>query len=413
MSKRAHSALRSLAFALAALLALGGATFADAPGSKEYEEKVISSSLLTGRTAAFTRAMAEKLLSGSDRNAVCSPLNAYLALAALAEVTDGRTRSQILDALGAPDVGSVREAVPVIWEANHVEADYLTSLLAVSLWLNEGLLYDPETIGTLRDVYHASAFAGDPSSAGMTQALRDWTNENTGGLLREYAEGMTLSPDTVLALVSTLYYKAAWIDAFDAACTAPGIFHAQQGDEEADMMRRTDFMLVTRTDLFTSVRLYLLDSGYMEFFLPAEGTDVSALASDPDVYASVSGQNGPSFSLATVDLTLPKFRVSSETDLTGLLRSLGVTDVLDPSLADYTPLTRDTDSVYLSSAQHAAVVEVDEEGVTGAAYTLLMNDALWMPDPEKIELVFDRPFLFLTVAADGSVLFAGIVRSVS
>ena len=41
MSKRAHSALRSLAFALAALLALGGATFADAPGSKEYKEKVI------------------------------------------------------------------------------------------------------------------------------------------------------------------------------------------------------------------------------------------------------------------------------------------------------------------------------------------------------------------------------------
>ena len=114
MTKHAYHALRLLALVLAALLALGGAAYADDPGSREYTEKVIASSRFTGQTASFTRAMAEKFLSGSNGNAVCSPLNAYLALAALAEVTDGQTRCQILDALGAPDIEALREAVPVI-----------------------------------------------------------------------------------------------------------------------------------------------------------------------------------------------------------------------------------------------------------------------------------------------------------
>ena len=44
----------------------------------------------------------ETLLSGTEgKNAACSPVNIYLALAMLAETTDGNSRQQILDLLGA------------------------------------------------------------------------------------------------------------------------------------------------------------------------------------------------------------------------------------------------------------------------------------------------------------------------
>ena len=85
---------------------------------------------------------------------------------------------------------------------------------------------------------------------------------------------------------------------------------------------------------------------------------------------------------------------------------------MDPVLADFTPLATDRDDLYLSAEEHAATVEIDEQGVTGAAFTALaMAEGAAEPD-EEIDFVLDRPFLFLITGRDGSILFSGIVRNI-
>ena len=71
------------------------------------------------------------------------------------------------------------------------------------------------------------------------QALRDWINEQTHGLLAEQAEGLRMEPDTALALASTIYFKAAWDSEFSKERTETDTFHAPAGDVDADFMRRT------------------------------------------------------------------------------------------------------------------------------------------------------------------------------
>lgn len=95
------------------------------------------------------------------------------------------------------------------------------------------------------------------------------------------------------------------------------------------------------------------------------------------------------------------------------MRALGVTDALDTDLADFSPLTGDKENLYLSKADHAATLEIDENGVTGAAYTELgiSETAAEIPDDE-IDFVLDRPFLFLVTGQDGSILFSGVVRNI-
>ena len=62
-------------------------------------------------------------------------------------------------------------------------------------------------------------------------------------------------------------------------------------------------------------------------------------------------------------------------------------------------------------AQHSALLEVDEEGVTGAACTAIgVAEAAREPE-EEIEFALDRPFLFLVTGKDGSLLFSGAVRN--
>ena len=111
-----------------------------------------------------------------------------------------------------------------------------------------------------------------------------------------------------------------------------------------------------------------------------------------------------------VNLSVPRFSVSGSTDLKNVLAAVGATDVLEADKADFSPLTA-AEGMFLSSAEHTARVEIDEDGVTAAAYTVLAL-AGGMPPEEVIDFVLDRPFLFVITGFDGSLLFSGIVRNI-
>ena len=48
-----------------------------------------------------------------------------------------------------------------------------------------------------------------------------------------------------------------------------------------------------------------------------------------------------------VHLTLPKFKVTGETDLIEMMKSMGITDVFDPVLSDFSPLATIRNDIYL------------------------------------------------------------------
>lgn len=370
-----------------------------------------SSQLQPGLQGFYTSIMGQILGSGDD-NIVCSPINLYIAFAMLAEVSDGETRQQVLDMLGSTDIETVRAQVDALWQSNYVDTPVLKSLLANSIWLDQSVGYNNETLQRLADQYHASSFSGTPGSAEMDEALRHWTDENTGNLLTEYTKDMKIAPDTVLEILSTIYYKATWVDVFLEKNTTQEVFHGAQGDTTVDMMHRSDMMGVYRTDKFSAISLNLMDSGSMVFYLPNEGVDVRALASDPEVFEATKPVENEAWSYPMVHLSLPKFKVTAKTDLIETIRALGVTDALDYTVSDFTPLTTEKDEIYVSKAEHAAMIEIDEEGVTGAAYTQLeLAEGAAEPN-EEIDFVVDRPFMFVVTSRDGSILFSGIVQNI-
>ena len=115
----------------------------------------------------------------------------------------------------------------------------------------------------------------------------------------------------------------------------------------------------------------------------------------------------------TIHLSMPKFDVSSDLDLIDGLKALGVTDVFDPTVSNFDPLEASTDDpLYVSTAQHAARVKVDEEGCEAAAYTVIMVDATgaFMPPDEEVDFILDRPFLFAVTGNNGLPLFTGVVN---
>ena len=378
-----------------------------------YRELVSETEGLQTGMEAYNTALMAQLLVSENENTVCSPLNTYIAFAMLAEVSDGNTRQQILDMLGTADIETLRANVSALWESNYVDTPVLKSLLANSIWLNNSVKYNENTLHSLANNYYASAFSGTPGSAEMDEALRTWTDSNTGGLLSDHTKDMSIDPETVLEILSTIYYKAMWFDDFLEDKTTQEIFHGTGGDTTVDMMHTTDMIGVYSSENFMSLSLSLIDSGAMYFFLPNEGIDVNTLVSDPHIMTALHyDRMDENWSSPLVHLSVPKFKVSCKTDLIEIVHALGVTDALDCELSDFTPLTTERDDLYLSKAEHAAMIEIDEHGVTGAAYTeLAVPEETSEPDDE-IDFVLDRPFMFIVTGRDGSILFSGIVRNI-
>lgn len=357
----------------------------------------------------FMEEAMQQFLSGGD-NQVCSPVNIYFALAMLAQTTGGSSRQQILEALGHKNMESLQTQSNQLWRAHYINDGQTVSLLANSVWLDEAYHFEPDTLDTLAKEHYASVFTGDLGTAEMDRQLAAWLDSQTGGLLSEYTQNIQLDPLTAFCLASTAYFKADWSSSFYEGNTQQQVFHSSDRDVTVDFMNTTflEKNYYEGKD-FSAVRLALSGNHGMWLILPDEGSSPDQLLKQGDYYDLISHPDDwEQTRWVTLNLSMPKFDVSSEQELIPGLKAMGITDVCDPQKADYSPIT--AAPLYLSQTQHAARVAVDEEGVVAAAYMLLAEAGCGIPEKlDEIDFTLDRPFLFTITGEDSLPLFAGVV----
>lgn len=392
-----------------ALFRPGGGALAIAEAAYHEYERLPDG--ITTPEGCFEALTAQFLSGAGEDNAVLSPVNIYMALAMLAELTDGESRAQLLDLIGSQDIEAVREQAQAIWRACSMDVEEIQSVLASSVWLRDDLGYVQETMDTLANTYYASSYRGEMGSGEINRAIQSWLNEQTRGLLKEQAATIETNPLTVLLLATTIYYSAQWTDEFNEERNYTDVFHAPSGDVDAEYMYAGRFMDYYSGDGWGAVRLPLRGGNGMWFILPDEGVSVDALLQNEDVTRLMSAGEADGGEYARVYFSVPKFDISAQLDLIGGLKELGITDVFDPEVSDFTPMTTDTDvPIYVSEATHAARVKIDEEGVEAAAFTVLDAPTSMAPSDEEIYFTLDRPFLFAISSQDGLPLFAGVVN---
>lgn len=379
----------------------------------------------------FVSTSTAQILSGAGKeNRVYSPLNLYMALAMLAETAGGNSRQQILDVLGADSIEALRSDAATVWQNFYEDDDMGVSVMANSLWLRDDMTYSQDTLDTLARNYYASSFAGEMGSEEYDQALRDWTNEQTRDMLTEQAEGLSFHPEAVLGLVSTLYFKSAWSDPFNPDLNTRDVFHSPSGDVEAEFLNKGGGHQGTYYwgEHFGAVPLGFQSSSHsyrMWLILPDEGCTVDDLLESGEamefllynkygVYDEETDEmvgGWPDQKYLKIDLSLPKFDVSSDLELSGELKKLGITDVFLREDSNFDPLGASTDyAIILSQVQHAARVMIDEEGCTAASYVDLMLCGDGAPPDDEVDFTLDRPFLFAITGESDLPLFLGVVN---
>lgn len=351
----------------------------------------------------------------TSENSTYSPLNVYMALAMLAETTDGDSRQQILELLGSDSIEALRQQVGHVWNAHYCNDGVTTMLLGNSLWLSDRFDFRQECMDTLANTYYTSAFHGTMGSDSFDQQLQQWLNSQTGGLLADRIDNIKMDANTVLALASTVYFSAGWGDTFSAEDTKDMAFHCS----DKDLM--TPFMCMTFTenyyysDNFGAVSLSLSGYNNMWLILPDKGHTVEEILESDEYFKMVQAPSNWKKQKMNIKITLelPKFDVSSNLELSNGLKNLGISNVFDQNASDFSALIEHDDlyDLYVDRIEHAARVRIDEDGCIGTAYTFInfYGGAAPPSNLRKITFTLDRPFLFLITSRDQLPLFAGVV----
>ena len=223
----------------------------DARSNAYYDALKALRSKGTSYPAAFLHFTQETgTLLSAEENTVLSPANLYLAFAMLSETTDGDSCAQLLSLLGLENTDAPRAAGNYVWRNLYGETSTGKTLLGSSVWLNENVPYNEETLQVLAEQYLASTFSAPMGDEKTDKAIGEWINENTGNLLQDAAGEIQTKPETVMLLLTTLYFKDQWRDEFWKDATKKDTFAAADGEKQtAQFMHRTDDRVLSRREL--------------------------------------------------------------------------------------------------------------------------------------------------------------------
>ncbi len=349
------------------------------------------------------------MLYGTDKNLAISPVSLELALAMTRAGAKGITADEMAKALGLSDVSDedIKSACrSLMWRCNTggMEA-------ANAVWVGEGLSLSDGFSRTCAEDFMADAFP--LNIPGAMDAINSWADERTKGRIDKIIT-QELDPDTRMVLTNALLFLGDWTEPFKTEDTYDEQFTAPGGSVNTPFLHSTRTVPYYETDGFSMITLDFKseDNGgkySMAFILPAQGSSVEKLLtslSGDEFSAALSRKQN----LETV-ISLPKFEFSYFKQLKDTLIDMGMGTAFS-SGADFSGMTKEPNSLFISDVLHKCFVKVDELGAEAAAVTVVvMQESAMMPPENAAVFHADRPFLFAIYSQeDGTIAFLGAVN---
>lgn len=267
-------------------------------------------------------------------------------------------------------------------------------------------LISREYLDLLATHYDAGVFLADfaRKPEAERKAINAWVSKRTAELIPElFAEGV-IDQQTTLVLVNALYLKAPWAKPFSLQATKPAPFHRLDGSTVDVAMMREEELRASHGQ----------GPGWQAVALPLRGQALELLVILPDDFASFEAELDvdtlasvrASMTTRIMSVSLPKFEIEAELELTDELMALGLVSPFTDERSFDAILER---LGIITAVVHQTVLKVDEKGTEAAAATGIVITKTGALIPE-IDIVIDRPFLLaIRDAPTDTLLFFGRV----
>ena len=258
----------------------------------------------------------------------------------------------------------------------------------------------------LSNTYQASLKRCDLSSEETMNEINDWVNEKTHGLIPSILDE-PMDPSIRMTLLNAVYFKAAWVNAFEKELTDKQIFHGKEGDTSVDMMHQQDHFEYAENDEYQMIRLPYHGGCEMTVYLPKDSTAADKWSEKDYLYQLGLEADKQEWDRREVSLSMPKFEMEYGNELKDIFKELGLEGIFDGCIYD-----RLTDEeMAVGSIYHKTAIKNDENGTEAAAVTMMLMEAMaLLPEDDIVEMNMDHPFYFtISNTETGLKLFEGCV----
>ncbi|XP_052084672.1 serpin B6-like [Mytilus californianus] len=227
--------------------------------------------------------------------------------------------------------------------------------------------------------------------------INNWISANTNNKIKDMIPKNVLNKDTLLVLANAIYFKGTWKTEFNKNDTRQRNFFVSTNEQTLVQMMYGEFDAKSGEDLDLDCKILQLpykgNKISMAFILPNSGdglTELENILTNNDLTTLVSG-----LKTQKTLIRIPKFTMQREYDLKPIFSVLGITEIFDPMIADFSEMVQS--DAHMSDARHKAYIEVNEEGSEAAAATTVTIQVRSniSPKPKPFQFVADHPFLFL------------------
>ena len=358
----------------------------------------------------------------SEKSFIYSPLSITYVLGMVNDAATGLTEKELEETLGFHDGGiqAVNDYCKKLIDGLPKVDDKVTLNIANAIFLNKDYALKPQFEQDMQTYYDAKAEALDFSTPSTLDRINGWCNEKTNGMIPSILDD--IDPSTVSYLLNAIYFKADWASKFDPKNTKNETFTTENDNSSTDipMMHQNVLISYLKTDTYSAIILpYGTGLWNMTVLLPEKGKTTDDVIKE---VAQSSILNNPGwcetggnyFEGYEVDLKLPRFETSSDTDkleggLVRLMQKMGINRAFIDGLAEIPNMCEYP--LYIAMMRQKAKIKVNEEGSEAAAVTVAgvtFKSASGPIEYPKATFHANRPFVYvIQEASSGVILFVG------
>ncbi len=345
--------------------------------------------------------------AGMDSKVV-SPVSVAYLMGLLANGANGSTQSEIMKALSmnGTSLSTLNETYNAIIKTASSHDSQAQVNIANCVTVNKQVTLKDSYTATMRKTYNASVESMDFASPKALAKINSWCSKQTEGMIPKIID--QLDPSATAVLMNAVYFNGTWANKFDKDDTKTENFSGYTRDiKKVPMMHQEKKFSYTDNSDFAAVTLpYGNGSFSMTVILPVNGKSTT------DILKSLNAKTLEKAQLdmteCVVDLKLPRFSTTTETQLNKPISALGATSMFQPGKADFSNMT--DASMFVSTMLQKAKIEVNERGTKAAAVTAaIMTMSMLQPEePRHVTFHANRPFIYLiTERYSGAIFFIG------
>jgi serpin B len=286
--------------------------------------------------------------------------------------------------------------------------------VANRFWCQQGYRFRQPFLDALHDQFQSGITEVDfRQSDAVTKEMNDWIDEKTKHRIQDAVHPGAINSETRFSIVNAVYFKGKWEESFPKQDTKDMPFFAEREQIQVPMM-----VLGESSNRYADIdNVQILEKSYL-------GGDVSMLILLPrkniktlDQLESTLTEEklvewNKSLQDRDVDVFLPRFTMSTEYQLPGVLGKMGMKKAFLLASADFSGMTETREPLALDQILHKTFLKIDEEGTEAVAVTVVGGMGGMTPVKKTPIFRADHPFLFMIRdTRTGCILFMGRVMN--